>query len=78
MRCMFPYLNPDVVSTYLLDNPDFLDQFVAKHVATDQVEKWLVKKSGQLSNRIKQENNKHHNEVTILWCLRDITYYRRW
>jgi hypothetical protein len=60
MCSVFADLNPDIVATYLHDNPEFLDRYVIKHVGHEQVEKWLTKKAGQHNNRIKPDNNTHN------------------
>ncbi|KAI0213877.1 cAMP and cAMP-inhibited cGMP 3',5'-cyclic phosphodiesterase 10A [Lamellibrachia satsuma] len=40
-------LDPDVVLTYLNDNPEFVDRFVFNHVKQDRIEKWLQTKHGR-------------------------------
>ena len=40
-------LHPDVVSHYLNENPEFLDQYVCTNVALDRVEKWAYRKRQQ-------------------------------
>ena len=40
----FSDLNPDVVSTYLNDNPDFLEKYLLNHVTQDQLEYWVDQK----------------------------------
>ena len=63
---LLPYisdLDPDVVSTYLHDNPEFLDQYVMSHVSHDLVERWLQKKNRQHNNRLKNDTHTDHGSV---------------
>jgi len=46
-------LDADIVQTYLNDNPEFLDHYVAIHVTQESIEKWLQAKRGY--NKIYEE-----------------------
>ncbi|XP_012936520.1 putative uncharacterized protein DDB_G0282129 [Aplysia californica] len=44
-------LTPEVVSQYLRQNPDVLEQHVIHHVTSERIEKWLHKKAQQSASK---------------------------
>lgn len=44
MLCLFSDLTPEKVTTYLEQNPGFLNDYVLKNASSDQVEIWYRKK----------------------------------
>lgn len=51
----FSDLQPDTVTQFLFDNPDFLDTFVSQHVHEDRIRQWSQRK-----HRVQG-----HNAVTL-------------
>nr|XP_022286923.1 probable 3',5'-cyclic phosphodiesterase pde-5 isoform X4 [Crassostrea virginica] len=55
MYARSPDLQPDTVTQFLFDNPDFLDTFVSQHVHEDRIRQWSQRK-----HRVQG-----HNAVTL-------------
>ncbi len=60
---LVPDLNPDIVSSYLNDNPLFLDKYVLSNVNQDQVERWLAQKSHQQKTTRRLDSTGTHPTV---------------
>ncbi|KAL8606517.1 hypothetical protein ACOMHN_037748 [Nucella lapillus] len=57
-------LNPELVTQYLQQNQDFLDDYVHHYVNTDQLEKWLSHKARH-SARLSLRHRNDHNHLPV-------------
>ena len=64
MMCVcVPDLSPELVTQYLQQNGDFLDDYVQHYVNTEQLEGWLAHKTRH-SNRLSlRHRHDHHHSV---------------
>ncbi|XP_064626928.1 probable 3',5'-cyclic phosphodiesterase pde-5 isoform X4 [Lineus longissimus] len=56
-----PDLHQDQVTSYLQDNPEFLEKYVLSHVSQDQLERWIIRRS----HHQKQNKHKNSNDLSV-------------
>jgi hypothetical protein len=57
---VFSDLPQDQVTSYLQDNPEFLEKYVLSHVSQDQLERWIIRRA----HNQKQNKHKNSNELS--------------
>ena len=61
--CPFPDLNPDLVTQYLQQRPEFLEDYVTNYVNTDTLERWLSRKSRHSGHVALRRRHDNHNSI---------------
>ena len=58
-----PDLSPELVTQYLQQNADFLDDYVQHYVNTEQLEGWLSHKTRHSARLSLRHRHDHHHSV---------------
>lgn len=63
--CICLDLSPDLVTAYLLENPDFLERHIMKEIDLEQLERWMIRRTQQAKKTTQSTMGKNGRKTSL-------------